>query len=67
MAEAARPAAGGDFVGALITAKLVNPGDVAGLLLERGTGVVGRALSCESGSFAWEPACSTVPRRKKSV
>jgi hypothetical protein len=61
IAEAARPAAGGDLVGALIATKLVNPGDVAGLLQERGTSVVGRALACEAGSFAWEPGVPPPP------
>jgi hypothetical protein len=61
IAEAARLAAGGDLVGALIATKLVNPGDVAGLLLERGTGVVARALACEAGSFSWEPGVPPPP------
>ncbi|HET6411015.1 MAG TPA: J domain-containing protein [Anaeromyxobacter sp.] len=60
-AEAARPAAGGDLVGALIASRLVNPGDVAGWLLERGTGIVARALGCEAGSFAWDPGVKPPP------
>jgi len=60
-AEATRPAAGGDLVGALIGARLVNPGEVAGLLLEHGTGVVARALGCEAGSFAWDPGIRPPP------
>jgi hypothetical protein len=61
MVEAARPAAGGDFVGALIAARMVNPADVAGLLQERGLAIVSRALACEAGSFAWEPGGSPPP------
>jgi hypothetical protein len=53
--EAASQAAGGDFVGALISTGVVNPADVAGHLLERGAGVVTRSLACESGTFSWEP------------
>jgi tetratricopeptide (TPR) repeat protein len=60
-AEAAKPAAGGDLLGALIATRLVNSADVAALLAERGTGVVVRALACEAGSFAWEPGVPPPP------
>ena len=59
--EAASQTAGGDFVGALIATRTVNPGDVAGFLLERGAGVVSRALACEAGSFSWEPGVQPPP------
>ena len=59
--EAARPAAGGDFVGALIATRVANPGDVAGFLLESGVGVVSRALACDVGGFSWEPGVLPPP------
>jgi hypothetical protein len=55
-AEAARPQAGGDLVGALIALRLVAPGDAAQLLQEHGAGIVLRALAAEAGTFAWEPS-----------
>ena len=60
-AEAAKGAAGGDLLGALIATRLVNPGEVAALLAERGNAVVARALACEAGSFAWEPGVPPPP------
>ena len=60
-AEAARGAASGDLLGALIATRLVNPADVAALLAERGNAVVARALACEAGSFAWEPGVPPPP------
>ncbi len=61
LVESARQAAGGDFVSALIATRVVNPGDVAGFLLERGAGVVSRVLACEAGSFSWEPGVPPPP------
>jgi curved DNA-binding protein CbpA len=60
-AEGARPAAGGDLVGALIARSLVNPAEVAGLLQEHGTALVGRALAVEAGSWRWEPGVAPPP------
>ncbi|HET6440207.1 MAG TPA: DnaJ domain-containing protein [Anaeromyxobacter sp.] len=61
LSQAGRPAAGGDLVAALIAAKLVNPADVAGLLLEHGASLVTKALACEAGSFSWEPGVPPPP------
>jgi curved DNA-binding protein CbpA len=60
-AEAARPQAGGDLVGALIALRLVNPADVAALLQEYGAGLVTRALAVEVGRFKWEPGIPPPP------
>jgi len=54
-AEAAKPQAGGDLVGALIGLRLVNPADVAALLTEHGSGLVTRALLVDQGRFRWDP------------
>jgi hypothetical protein len=54
-AEAAKPQAGGDLVGALIALRLVSPADVAALLQEHGGGLVTRALTTASGRFRWDP------------
>ncbi|HSN91633.1 MAG TPA: DUF4388 domain-containing protein, partial [Anaeromyxobacteraceae bacterium] len=60
-AEGARAAAGGELVGALIARRLVNPADVAGLLQEHGTALVGRALAVEAGTWRWEPGVAPPP------
>ncbi|MGB8929804.1 MAG: DUF4388 domain-containing protein, partial [Anaeromyxobacteraceae bacterium] len=54
-AEAAKPRAGGDLVGALIALRLVSPADVAPLLQEHGGGLVMLALITERGRFRWDP------------
>jgi Flp pilus assembly protein TadD len=54
-AEAAKPQAGGELVGALIALRLVNPADVAALLQEHGGAVIARALATEQGRFRWDP------------
>jgi DnaJ-domain-containing protein 1 len=53
--EAARPGAGGDFVGALIALRLVGPAEVAALLQEHGGGLLTLALVTEQGRFRWDP------------
>jgi hypothetical protein len=60
-AEAAKAGAGGELVGALIAHRLVNPADVAGLLQEHGTALVGRALAVEAGTWRWEPGVAPPP------
>jgi hypothetical protein len=60
-AEGAKAGAGGDLVGALIARRLVNPADVAGLLQEHGTALVGRALAVEAGTWRWEPGVVPPP------
>ncbi|HUL59974.1 MAG TPA: DnaJ domain-containing protein, partial [Anaeromyxobacteraceae bacterium] len=60
-AEAAREAAGGDAVGGLFRAQLVNPADVAALLQEHGASVIARALTSERGSWQWEPGVAPPP------
>jgi hypothetical protein len=61
LAEAARPAAGGDLAGALVATRLVNPADVAGLLQEHGAGLVARALAAEGAAWRWEPGVPPPP------
>lgn len=60
-AEEAKAGAGGELVGALIARRLVNPADVAGLLQEHGTALVGRALAVEGGTWRWEPGVAPPP------
>lgn len=60
-AEAARPQAGGDLVGALIALRLVNSAEVAALLQDYGAGLVTRALAVEAGRFRWEPGIAPPP------
>jgi len=60
-AEAARAAAGGDAVGGLFQARLVNASEVAGLLAEHGATLVARALASEHGTWKWEPAVPPPP------
>ncbi len=60
-AETAKPRHGGDLAAALVGERLVNPGDVAGRLQERGAALVQRALAVESGGWSWEPDASPPP------
>jgi len=57
----AQVSAGGDLVGVLIAARLLNAADVAGYLAEHGAAVTTRALSCEAGAFSWEPGVPPPP------
>ncbi len=54
-AEAAKAQTGGDVVAALVTLRLVNPGDIVRWLAEHGAQLVTRALGVEQGRWRWEP------------
>jgi len=60
-AEAAKPQAGGDLLGALFALRLVNPADVAALLQEHGAGLVAQALAVWQGRYRWDPAAAPPP------
>lgn len=60
-AEAAKPQAGGELVGALIALQLVNPAEVAALLQEHGAVLVTRALATERGRYRWDPGMAPPP------
>ncbi|HET9553193.1 MAG TPA: DnaJ domain-containing protein [Anaeromyxobacteraceae bacterium] len=60
-AEAARAQAGGDVVAALVTLRLVNPGDIVRLIQEHGAALAGRALALEEGRWRWEPGVPPPP------
>ncbi len=60
-AEAGAAAVGGDVVAALVTQRLVNPGDVVGHITEHATALVNRALAVEAGEWRWEPGVPPPP------
>ena len=60
-AEAGAAAVGGDVVAALVTLRLVNPGDIVGHIQEHGAGLTARALALEAGEWRWEPGVAAPP------
>jgi len=60
-AEAGAAAVGGDVVAALVTQRLVNPGDIVGHIQEHGAGLTVRALALEAGEWRWEPGVAPPP------
>ena len=60
-AEQAKAQAGGDVVAALVTLRLVHPGDIVRWLQEHGAQLVTRALGVEQGGWRWEPGVAPPP------
>jgi hypothetical protein len=60
-AEIAKVQTGGDVVAALVTLRLVNPGDIVRWLQEHGAQLVTRALGAERGQWRWEPGVAPPP------
>jgi len=60
-AEAGKAQTGGDVVGALISRRLVNPGDIVRHLQEHRTDILLRAMAVEEGRWRWEPGVTPPP------